>query len=482
MPGTLRTGIRTAWITLGYDGLPVGLLRYILLISLLGPALAIAVAIADRGTLDGRQLLWAGMVLVLAAVAERFPLHLTHKTNINVTSGAVIVMILLLPGWLPGLLMLIAGSVAQTWRRAEGMEAFFNIGQSVLYVMSGTAIFHLMDTRWPLGPEIGVLGSLGAVVAASATMHLVNTGLVALASSLQLGLNPLRVWSTTLVLDWMPHVTLTGLGTIASVLADDQPLVLPFLALPAILVHHSVRQTIQLRGDTHEALASLVEVMELRDPYTAGHSRRVAALARTLALDLGMTAEEADLIEQAGRVHDIGKAAIDTAILSKPGKLDEAEWQQMRMHPVHGANVVARFAAYRNGARIVRHHHEAWDGSGYPDGVAGTNIPIGARIIAVADTFDALTTNRPYRNALPIATAIAALQQGAGSHWDPRVVEVMCEHLRQQHGDLPDHPPAIAEPPPVAELRDTAYGAVVPTMTGGSIDIPSSSSPSMGIE
>lgn len=338
------------------------------------------------------------------------------------------------------------------------MEAFFNIGQSVLYVLAGTVAFHLIDPSWPLGPEIGDLGSLGGIIVASAVIHLVNTGLVALAGSLQLGLNPVRVWATTLALDWMPHITLTSLGTIAALLAKDQPLVLPFLALPALLVHHSVRQTVQLRVDTHEALASLVEVMELRDPYTAGHSRRVAAMARTLALDLGMTAEEADLIEQAGRVHDIGKAAIDTAILSK---LDDTEWQQMRMHLVHGANVVARFAAYRNGAKSFRHHHEAWDGSGYPDGLIATEIPIGARIIAVVDTFDALTTNRPYRAAMPLAQAISILEAGAGRQWDARIVEMLSVHVLQFHGEVPAHRPAIQEPL-VADPLDAPRGAVIP--------------------
>jgi putative two-component system response regulator len=174
-----------------------------------------------------------------------------------------------------------------------------------------------------------------------------------------------------------------------------------------------------------------------------------------------LTAEEADVIEQAGRVHDIGKTALDSNILTKPGKLTDAEWEQMRMHPVHGANVVARFAAYQNGARVVRHHHEAWDGSGYPDGLAGEAIPLGARIIAVADTFDAMTTNRPYRDGMSVAKAIEVLEDGAGRQWDERVVRAIVEWLGEQHGELPAFRAGGAPLPAVENPLVSPRGAVV---------------------
>jgi HD-GYP domain-containing protein (c-di-GMP phosphodiesterase class II) len=439
---------------LGASDLPVGLLRYLLVISLGGPLIALAVAVTHIEVPSGRTLLWAVMLLVLAVIAERFPLHLTHKTNINVTGGAYIVMFLLLPVWLPGVLAILAVAGAAIRKQTEPIELLFNIGQSALYVtiaaLCYAALFDL-----PLGPRIGAFASVGTIVLTASVMHVINTGLVALAGALQLGMNPVRVWGTTLTLDLLPQVTLTALGTIAALLAVDYPLVLPFLALPAFLVHHSVRQTVQLRVDTHAALASLVEVMELRDPYTAGHSRRVAALGREVALRLGLTAEEADLIEQAGRVHDIGKAGIDTGILRKDTRLDAVEWQQMRQHPIYGANVVARFAAYRNGALIVRHHHEAWDGSGYPDGLAGEDIPLGARILAAVDTFDALTTQRPYRDAMPVDAALAVLERGAGRLWDPRVVSALATHLRDVHG-LPAPASPDVSPPQARPIPATA--------------------------
>ncbi|HEX5165512.1 MAG TPA: HD-GYP domain-containing protein [Thermomicrobiales bacterium] len=460
----LRESLARASHRFGYADLPTGLLRYVLFITAAGVLAPFAVIALAWQPLTGRELLQAGMLLVMATISERFPLHLTHKTNINITSAAVIVMILLLPVWVPGLLVLIGAGVAQSLRRAEVMEAGFNVGQTVLYVTAGAICYGLFASV-ELGPRIGDFGSLAVIAVVATVMHLLNTGMVAVAGGLQLGLNPLRVWASTIALDVMPHVTLTGLGTIAAMLAVDQPLALPFLALPAVLVHQSVRQTVQLRVDTHEALASLVEVMELRDPYTAGHSRRVAALSRTLATRLGLTEEEADVVEHAGRVHDIGKAGIDQVILTKPGQLSDVEWNQMRNHPDLGANVVSRFAAYRHGAKIVRHHHESWDGSGYPDGLTGEQIPLGSRIIAVADTFDALTSSRPYRDAMSIEDAISVLEAGAGLQWDERVVSTMVSYLRDLHGELPTFRPAGGPPVPVQPFADpaTGRGPAIPT-------------------
>ncbi len=196
-------------------------------------------------------------------------------------------------------------------------------------------------------------------------------------------------------------------------------------------------------AETHEALAALVDVVELHDASAAGHSRRVATLARALALRLGATPEDAGTIERAGLVHDLGKLALDPAILRKPGPLTEAEWAEVRRHPDKGAAVVARYPVFGEGHRLVRHHHEAWDGSGYPDKLTGEAIPFGARVLAVADAFDVMTHSRPYRSALPIAGARAILRDGAGKQWDPRVVETLFAYLDEE-GEAPfqhDEPP-----------------------------------------
>jgi HD-GYP domain-containing protein (c-di-GMP phosphodiesterase class II) len=207
------------------------------------------------------------------------------------------------------------------------------------------------------------------------------------------------------------------------------------------LAQYALQREVQLRSDTREALAALVDVVELRDPYTAGHSRRVAASARDLAIWMGLTGEEADLIDTAGRVHDLGKVAMSPLLLSKQGPLDEDEWRQVRQHPVNGAAVLERFAGYRECSVLVRHHHERWDGAGYPAGLGGEAIPLGARILAVADAFDAMTSTRSYRSAQGPDAAMRILERGAGAQWDSRVVQAFVEY-RRQTASAPEPNPA----------------------------------------
>jgi HD-GYP domain-containing protein (c-di-GMP phosphodiesterase class II) len=171
-------------------------------------------------------------------------------------------------------------------------------------------------------------------------------------------------------------------------------------------------------------LEGLADALESRDRYTRGHSGRVGAWARQTAFALGWSADHADLVGQAGRLHDIGKIGVPEVLLRKTEALSADEGQARRRHPEIGARIVAPFDFFEEGAEIIRHHHERWDGSGYPDGLTGSRIPVGARIVAVADVFDALTSDRPDRVALSVEAAVGELRREAGRTLDPRLVEV----------------------------------------------------------
>ena len=179
-----------------------------------------------------------------------------------------------------------------------------------------------------------------------------------------------------------------------------------------------------------QSLLGLANALEAKDPYTRGHSQRVSVLARRLAEATRLSSRDGDVIAQAGLLHDIGKIGVPESVLGKPGRLDPHEWEVMRRHPVLGAQIVAPFEFFAEGSIIIRHHHERWDGSGYPDGLRGTGIPLGARIVAVADVYDALTSARPYREALPHHAAIEYIVEEAGRTLDDDIVVALIRLTR----------------------------------------------------
>jgi HD-GYP domain-containing protein (c-di-GMP phosphodiesterase class II) len=183
----------------------------------------------------------------------------------------------------------------------------------------------------------------------------------------------------------------------------------------------------QLQRAICQSLLGLANALESKDPYTRRHSERVGAWGRRLATALGRPPDEIDTVTQAGLLHDIGKIGVPEAVLRKRGALDHDEWTLVRNHPMVGAQIVAPFEFFAGAAAVIRHHHERWDGSGYPDGLAGAAIPLGARIVAVADVFDALTSDRPYRGALSRDTALACLSEEAGRTLDADVVAVFLD-------------------------------------------------------
>lgn len=175
-----------------------------------------------------------------------------------------------------------------------------------------------------------------------------------------------------------------------------------------------------------QMVLALARTMDARDSYTAGHSERIAGLAETVARALGCTEEEIQDVRWGALLHDIGKIGVPDEILRKPGPLSDAEQTVMRQHPVVGEGILAPTERMRGVARIVRHHQEQWDGSGYPDGIRGEAIPLGARILAVVDAYSAITDERPYKKAQSHEEAVVELRRGAGTRYDPRVVAVFC--------------------------------------------------------
>lgn len=191
------------------------------------------------------------------------------------------------------------------------------------------------------------------------------------------------------------------------------------------------RQTRKLRQTFFSAIDSLVRTLEARDPYTSGHSRRVRALALGLGNRLGLGPRQLKRLSLAAKLHDIGKVGLAEGILNKPTALSTEEYSSVRDHPVIGERILTPIIRSRDVLAAIRHHHERFDGGGYPDGLQGASIPYLARIITVADCFDALTSSRAYRAGLSQEAALDVLCRDSGKHFDPALVPVFVDMIKK---------------------------------------------------
>jgi len=205
-----------------------------------------------------------------------------------------------------------------------------------------------------------------------------------------------------------------------------------------------------LRESYEATLDAMVSAIESRDCETKHHCRRVQVYAVMLAQRLGVSPEQLVDISYGALLHDVGKIGVPDSILLKPGKLTEDEWGVMRRHTVIGHQMISKIKFLRGAADIVLHHHERWDGQGYPNRVAGEKIPLGARIFSIIDTFDAITSKRPYKEALPVTTAREEIQRCAGTQFDPALVQ---EFLRISDEELREARARVEEEASSVELQ-----------------------------
>jgi putative nucleotidyltransferase with HDIG domain len=223
------------------------------------------------------------------------------------------------------------------------------------------------------------------------------------------------------------------------------PVAILFLLPTFFLLYVSLKREQALRSQTQTILEKLVDVLESKSPETAQHSKRVRAWVEDMCDELGMESSEADVVLQAAVLHDLGKVGLDDGLLRKPG-LSAEEFHQIMGHSAVSASLLEGLTLFQGGREIVLHHHERYDGKGYPDHLAGENIPIGARIIAVADSFDAMVSVRPYRaKSLTVTEALKILDQERGAQFDPDLVVTFTKlvHAHLATGDMTNFPSAV---------------------------------------
>jgi putative nucleotidyltransferase with HDIG domain len=200
--------------------------------------------------------------------------------------------------------------------------------------------------------------------------------------------------------------------------------------------HDLVESSRELEATLLETIETLNAAVEARDPYTAGHSQRVRRVSLAIGRELRLSAKQLGALATAALFHDIGKIGMPDSILTKPGKLDRAEAAVMREHVTRGAEIVSRISSLKDSVPVIRHHHERWDGLGYPDRLSGTDVPVEAAIIAIADAWDAMTTDRPYAAALDVEQAMLQIHAGRGKQFNPTVVDAFLSVARRRPAEV----------------------------------------------
>ncbi|MFI5091296.1 MAG: HD-GYP domain-containing protein [Terriglobales bacterium] len=309
-------------------------------------------------------------------------------------------------------------------RKKPSIKIIFNTAQIAVSIGLASRVFEALGGV----PSIDLSSyrmTVPAVAASIATYFFINSTAVSLAVSLDLGEPLSAAWVRIAGASLLYDLFSSPLGVLLAYffMRFQIPGIL-YLVLPILFVRHIYQVNLQLEQVNRDLLELMVKAIEARDPYTSGHSQRVSRLAGLLAHDLGLNAKHVEHIKTAALLHDVGKIHEEYApLLRKEGKLDATEKALMQTHSTRSAELVGTISAFRGMiTEAVRHHHENFDGTGYPSGLAGKSIPVGARIIMIADTVDAMTTDRPYRKALTFERVAQELDRFSSKQFDPQLV------------------------------------------------------------
>jgi len=383
-----------------------------------------------------------GSFILIAVILDQTSLPLRLSASGSISFVMHMACAILFGGYWGGLAAGISVGLAQTWERVATRKIAFNVGQRVLSVTAAVLIYRTLGGHFPPAylpsTEGGTLSLIQVDLALffvfAAVYFAINSTAVSFAISLTSGRRFREVWSlNTRGVIWYDLGASILAMIVAWVFSKSQqswgfgPYGLFFVIGPLIVVRHIYGLYHQLQHSGQELLQVMVKAIEARDPYTSGHSVRVSEFSRTIAVELGLSAKDVEAIETAALLHDVGKIHEEFApLLRKEGRLTSEETALMQTHSTKSADLVGIISKFHGFIQdSVRHHHERWDGQGYPAGLAGKSIPLGSRIILISDTIDAMTTDRPYRKRLGLDIVIAELQKCKGTQFDPEIVDAV---------------------------------------------------------
>jgi hypothetical protein len=391
-------------------------------------------------------------LLALTIALQMFSVQVYGRGSVSVSAIGIVASAFLFDTGTTMAIGVLAAAAQWIRTRREPYKGVFDCANFALSGAAASLVFHaLSDWR------------LAAAVLAGAVFAAINNGLLCLAMSLAERTRWTTVWFERF--HWARfHFALFGPLALAATVAYEQigTAGLVAFALPPALMILSVRQYVgrtaaaveeirlanqSLRRAHKDTIAALSRSMEAKDLYTGGHTERVAAVAVGIARRLGFREEDLEAIEIGALLHDIGKIGIPEHVLLKPGRLTNEEWEQIRTHPLISDYILSELDLHPYVRQCARSSHERIDGTGYPDGLSGDEIPLPARIVLVADALDALTSTRPYRAARPFLGALAEIKAHTGTQFCPRVVAALEELWRKEpelFGTAPAAPVRVA--------------------------------------
>ncbi len=422
--------------------LPRAALAWIVLITCLG---TMTLVLGVQEFLRLTPLDWTALALfsIAVVIADTYRVHVLPY-HVSITVSTVLYFGAVLTFGQAAVVLALGCAAADVVLRKAPVKIIFNAANWSLAVWCSALVWETFTNPvMPVGIE--TLRSATATAAwllAGIVFVFINAFAVTIVVALAERANVRNVVRSSFEGIVTQFLTLPTLGVLVAVLYKEAPIAFLIVALPLVAVHYSLKNVEDTRRQTSLIIERIADLLERRDVATVQHSERVAQYTRLICEEMQLPTDLADTVVSAARVHDIGKIGVPDRVLFKPGKLTDQEWGVIKRHPVDGADILAVVTTYAAGTRVVRHHHERWDGKGYPDGLSGEAIPLGARIVAVADAYDAMSSRRVYRNDIDESTILAEIRRQSGAQFDPLVVDAFLEALgaRSPNGVLERFP------------------------------------------
>lgn len=398
---------------------------YQLIINLLGLYL---IYIAISGWTS--DMLWVYIFwLLFSTAAELKPISMPNNDQLTVSFAVHISAQILFGLPLAILSSTVANIVTDIIGRRGWKKMLFNVSQYAITIYCSWYVYQLLS---PGHGPLDLKSDFFAMVLSCLTYVIVNFLLVSTVISLSQGTRWLRQLTNDVKLEMIHFATLVPVSLLIVILYNYEPLSIAILLLPLAMAHFSFDNYMTLRTETKNTIEVLADIIDKRDAYTAQHSFRVANYCEAIAHKLKLNQSDYETLITAAKVHDLGKISVPDSILLKNSRLRDEERNVIMDHAMIGYKILNNLRFYKSGARFVYHHHERYDGKGYPRGLKGLQIPLGARIMAVADSYDAMTSDRPYRKAMSAGDALEELIKNSGTQFDPEIVEVFVQIIRSE--------------------------------------------------